>query len=333
MPVSLREYDTVPENYVFPPGERQKKVKASNKSIPVIDLAGQTHDEIVNQILEAGKHLGIFQVVNHGMGSNVMSEMMRVSKEFFNLPFDERAIHYSEDLYKPVRLFTSTGVHDIVHFWRDCLRMSIYPVEDFKQYWPENPSNLKDAVENYARGLRNLSTTVLGLVAEGLGLHQNYFDGDLSGEPMASHINFYPPCPDPSLTLGLGKHCDPGLITLLLQGNVSGLQILHNDEWIAVDPVPDAIVVNYGHQMEIVSNGMLKGVNHRAITNAEQSRMSIATFIQPSKEGLIAPAEALHSEKNQPIYKRFHYREYFGNYVANLGDKEKSAEPFLVKCA
>ncbi|KAG0457619.1 hypothetical protein HPP92_022776, partial [Vanilla planifolia] len=136
--------------------------------------------------------------------------------------------------------------------------MSIYPVEDFKQYWPENPSNLKDAVENYARGLRNLSTTVLGLVAEGLGLHQNYFDGDLSGEPMASHINFYPPCPDPSLTLGLGKHCDPGLITLLLQGNVSGLQILHNDEWIAVDPVPDAIVVNYGHQMEIVSNGMLK---------------------------------------------------------------------------
>ncbi|KAG0459385.1 hypothetical protein HPP92_022513 [Vanilla planifolia] len=178
------------------------------------------------------------QVVNHGMGSDVMSEMMRVSKEFFNLPFDERAIHYSEDIYKPVRLFTSTGVHDIVHFWRDCLRMSIYPVEDFKQYWPENPSNLKDAVENYARGSRKLSTTVLGLVAEGLGLDRNYFDGDLSGEPMASHINFYPPCPDPSLTLGLAKHCDPGLITLLLQGNVSGLQILHNDEWIAVDPVP-----------------------------------------------------------------------------------------------
>ncbi|PKA60387.1 2'-deoxymugineic-acid 2'-dioxygenase [Apostasia shenzhenica] len=324
-------YETVPENYVFPPEARQKKLE-SKTNIPVIDMVGDGFDrkEIAKQIFEAGKEFGVFQIVNHGVPLELMKEMMSVTREFFELPAEERAAYYSDDLYKPVRVFTSTGVHDIVRFWRDCLRMAVHPVEDFKQYWPHKPTNLKSAVERYAVEMKGLIVRVLELIAEGLGLEVGYFHGDLSGEPLVSHVNFYPPCPDPSLTLGLAKHCDPGLITILLQGEVSGLQILHNDEWLAVDPIPNAIVVNYGHQMEIITNGLLKGVDHRAITNNQQPRLSIASFVQPSKESLIAPAPALINEKNPAIYKSYIFRDYFANYVTNLGDKEKSAKPFLL---
>ncbi|PKA47628.1 2'-deoxymugineic-acid 2'-dioxygenase [Apostasia shenzhenica] len=325
-------YETVPANYVFPPEARQKKLE-NNKSIPVIDMAADGCDleEIAKQIFEAGKEFGIFQVVNHGVPHELMMGMMSVMKEFFELPAEERAALCSDDLYKPVRVFTSTGVHDVVGFWRDCLRMAIYPVEEFKQYWPEKPTNLKDIVERYANELKGLKDRVLELTAKGLGLELDYFHGDKSGEPLVSHVNFYPPCPDPSVTLGLAKHCDPGLLTFLLQGEVSGLQIFHNEDWVAVDPIPNAIVINYGHQMEIISNGLLKGVEHRAITNEKQSRLSIANFIQPAKESLIAPAPALVCEENPAIYKPFLFRDYFAKYVTNLGDKEKSEKAFLLE--
>ncbi|PKU73613.1 2'-deoxymugineic-acid 2'-dioxygenase [Dendrobium catenatum] len=257
-----------------------------------------------------------------------MSEMLEIMKEFFNMPLEERAVHYSEDLCKPVRLFTSTGVHDIVRLWRDCLRMAISPVENFKQYWPEKPSNLKKTVERYAVEMKGLTEKIFVLITEGLGLEYDYLNGGLSGQPMVSHVNYYPPCPDPSLTLGLAKHCDPGLVTLLLQGDVSGLQILCNGEWQAVDPVPNAIIVIYGHQMEFVTNGELKSVEHRAITNDMLSRISIATFIQPAMDCLVAPAKKLLDEKNPPLYKSFLFGDYFANYVANLGDKSKVTEHF-----
>ncbi|KAH0465979.1 hypothetical protein IEQ34_006082 [Dendrobium chrysotoxum] len=284
----------VPENYVFTPEERQKKL-ASNKSIPVIDLAsantyiGLGHDDIVKQIFEAGKEFGIFQIVNHGVNNEVMSEMLEVVKEFFNMPLEARAIHYSEDLCKP------------------------------------------ETVERYAVEMKGLTEKIFGLITEGLGLEYDYLNGGLSGQPMVSHMNYFPPCPDPSLTFDLAKHCDSGLVTLLLQGDVSGLQILCKGEWRAVDLVPNAIIVIYGHQMEFVSNGQLKSVEHRAITNDMQSRISIATFIQPAKDCLVAPAKKLLDEKNPPLYKSFLFDDYFTNYVANLGDKQKLTEHFQNK--
>ena len=92
---------------------------------------------------------------------------------------------------------------------------------------------------------------LLRLLCEGVGLRPDYFEGELSGGDVVVNVNHYPPCPDPERALGLPPHCDRNLITLLLQGGVPGLQVSYRGDWIRVQPVPGAFVVNFGHQLEV----------------------------------------------------------------------------------
>lgn len=66
-------------------------------------------------------------------------------------------------------------------------------------------------------------------------------------------VNCYPPCPQPDLTLGMPPHSDYGFLTLLLQDEVEGLQIMHRHNWVALQPVPGSFVVNVGDHLEVIS--------------------------------------------------------------------------------
>lgn len=64
-------------------------------------------------------------------------------------------------------------------------------------------------------------------------------------------MNCYPRCPEPELTLGMAPHSDYGLLTLLLQDEVKGLQIQYKGTWLTVEPIPNSFVVNVGDHLEV----------------------------------------------------------------------------------
>jgi isopenicillin N synthase-like dioxygenase len=66
---------------------------------------------------------------------------------------------------------------------------------------------------------------------------------------MAAH--YYPYCPQPDLTVGIMSHTDPGVLTVLLQDQIGGLQVKHGEGWVDVKPVPGAIVINVGDIMQV----------------------------------------------------------------------------------
>ena len=68
-------------------------------------------------------------------------------------------------------------------------------------------------------------------------------------------VNCYPPCPQPDLTVGMPPHSDYGFLTLLLQDDVEGLQILHKHCWLTVRPIPGSFVVNVGDHLEVCIYG------------------------------------------------------------------------------
>lgn len=63
--------------------------------------------------------------------------------------------------------------------------------------------------------------------------------------------HYYPPCPEPHLTLGASKHSDPSFLTIVLQDQIDGLQVLDQNQWVDVPPLPGALVVNIGDLLQV----------------------------------------------------------------------------------
>ncbi|KAJ9188229.1 hypothetical protein P3X46_003605 [Hevea brasiliensis] len=311
----------VPSNYIRPSSDRPNfsEVQTSDGFIPLFDLQGLDGPDRFSLIQDIGKacqDYGFFQVKNHGISKKLIDEMLRVSKEFFHLPESERLKNYSEDPMKTTRLSTSFNVKtEKASNWRDFLRLHCHPLEDYIQEWPSNPPSFRDVAGEYCRHTRGLALRLLEAISESLGLQREYINGALGKHGQHMAINYYPPCPQPELTYGLPGHKDPNVITILLQDDVPGLQVLQNGNWVAVKPIPYTFTVNIGDQLQVISNDRYKSVLHRAVVNSMEERISIPTFYCPSPDAVMGPAPPLADHHlHPPIYSNFTYSEYYKHF-------------------
>ncbi|KAL3742818.1 hypothetical protein ACJRO7_018168 [Eucalyptus globulus] len=308
--------DRVPNNYIRPEADRPNltEVGASDAStIPLIDLQGlfgPNRDDIIRQIGEACQQDGFFQIKNHGIPEEVVQAIMNIAGEFFRLPESERLKNYSDDPSKSTRLSTSFNIKtEKVSNWRDFLRLHCYPLEEYMHEWPTNPPSFRKEVGEYCTRVRELALKLLEAISESLGLERDYISENLGKHGQQMAMNYYPPCPQPELTYGLPRHTDPNLITILLQDDVPGFQVLRNGKWVAVNPIPNTFIVNIGDQMQVISNDKYKSVLHRALVNCDRERISIPTFYCPSPEALIRPAQGLIDHEHPAVYRSFTYEE------------------------
>eukprot|EP00253_Pinus_taeda_P008921 PITA_08921 len=178
--------------------------------------------------------------------------------------------------------------------------------------------------------VRALILRLLVAVSEALGLNSSYLDRIFRKHTQLIDIMYYPPCSKLDITLGTPCHSDARGITVLMQGEVevSGLQVLRNGKWVAIEPIPNAFVVNMGDQLQVVSNGnltmlllmliichvvsngRLRSVEHRAITNPSVARISIPTFYVPLEDAFIAPTMSLVDEHHPARYKGYKFGEF-----------------------
>lgn len=101
--------------------------------------------------------------------------------------------------------------------------------------------------------MNELMTKLLRLMSQGLGLEKDCLKKKLGENPiLRAQSNFYPPCPDPEMTLGLAVHTDLNALTIVRQSEgVTGLQVIKDGKWVAVDPIPNSFVINLGDQIQV----------------------------------------------------------------------------------
>eukprot|EP01018_Ginkgo_biloba_P039475 Gb_17397 [translate_table: standard] len=268
-------------------------------------------------------HSSGIPVVNHGIDSSVMLRMMEAARDFFALPAEEKMIYWEEGPSSTVRYGSSFNVkEDKILNRRDFLRFSCHPLDDVVSLWPTKPQTFVEAAAEYSRQMSSLMARVLfGAITQSLGLSSDYMEQKFEDYSHYMVCNYYPCCPEPESTLGVGRHTDPGWISVLMQEQVAGLQVLKDGQWVLVEPTPNAFVVNLGDMFQIMSNGRCKSVEHRAVVHGKRDRISVVSTYGPSMDTLISPAPELADDnENFAMYNECVYGEYLHKILSGSLD-------------
>ncbi|KAJ8616629.1 hypothetical protein MRB53_036001 [Persea americana] len=327
----------LPSQYIQPPeSQPSARRRPSESGVPVVDLFHfdpNRSDDLRQQVWQLCHEWGAFQVVNHGVPRRLLDEIRTVGFSFFNSPMPEKLKYNCDgsgaatEGYGSRMLTKDDGVLD----WRDYFDHHTFPLSRRNPTrWPDSPPNYREVVTEYSECMKVLAQKLLRIISEGLSLPCSFIEEAVGEVYQNITISYYPPCPQPELALGLQAHSDMGAITLLVQDEVEGLEVLKDGEWVTVQPLSDAIVVILADQTEIISNGEYISAQHRAIVNAHQPRLSVATFYDPSKARKISPASELVTEYSPLRYHGVMYGDYVSAWYSKGPEGKRNIDALLV---
>ena len=252
--------------------------------------------------------MGFFYLVGHGVEQELIDELLAVSRQFFELPTEDKLA--IENVHSPqFRGYTRIGgelTHGDVD-WREQIdigveRDAVEPGPGVPDYWrlegpnllPDSLPELSDAVARWNEQLSAVALRLMRAWALSLGSPEDAFDDAFANKPFSMiKIVRYPGESGPEPKQGVGAHRDGGVLTLLLvEPEKGGLQVEHDGDWIEAPSVPGAFVVNIGEMLELATGGYLKATLHRVISPSVGSdRISIPFFFNPALDTVMPRLE------------------------------------------
>lgn len=268
---------------------------------PLLDPTAGTGDVagVAAAIDAACRAVGFFGIVGHGIPTELQDRLESVSHAFFSRPDHEKAeiamaaAGVAWRGWFPVGGELTSGVADrkegvyfgTEHAPDDPRVAAATPLHGPNQF-PTDSDDLRAAVLDWLDSMRPVADAVMRGIALGLGLPAHWFEQHLTSDPtILFRIFHYPPSePDGSDDQwGVGEHTDYGLLTLLAQDHLGGLQVRAVDgTWIPVEPTPGVIVCNLGDMLERLTGGRYRSTPHRVRNTSGRSRLSFPYFFDPS---------------------------------------------------
>lgn len=293
---------------------------AEERELPLIDLSQlnieQEEEKCKREIAKASQEWGFFQVINHGISSQVLEKMRYEQMKVFKRPFEDKANGHPD-------LNFSAGSYRWGTPSANCLRQIAWseafhvPLADIST--TGDRSTLSTTMKQLATKISDLAQKLSEILAEQLVGHKSdLFEEKCSPTTCYLRMNRYPVCPISPQVFGLMPHTDSDFLTILYQDQIGGLQLVKDGKWIAVKPNPDALIINIGDLFQAWSNDVYKSVEHRVVTNKHVERFSTAFFFCPSYETMIQ------SCIQNSVYRRFsfgEFRQHVQDDVNMLGHK------------
>ncbi|WP_297794834.1 2-oxoglutarate and iron-dependent oxygenase domain-containing protein [uncultured Eudoraea sp.] len=272
-------------------------------SIPSVDLKDyisgepERKEKFIREIGNAFENIGFVALSGHFLSDDLVKELYREVKKFFNLPQEIKDTYEIEGIGGQ-RGYTSFGKEhakgrkegDLKEFWHFGQYVEDDPV--LEREYPDNV-NVKELPEFNSVGeetykmLEKTAKYVLRALALHLDLDENYFDAFIkNGNSILRPIHYPPIVNEPKNAVRAAAHGDINLITLLMGAHGKGLQVKnHKGEWIDAIATPDQLMINVGDMLSRLSNEQLKSTVHRVVNPPRElwgtSRYSIPFFMHP----------------------------------------------------
>ncbi|MCO5600908.1 hypothetical protein L7F22_055025 [Adiantum nelumboides] len=298
----------VPSMYVRPVQERahtcSSGFSADEQRVPLISI-NSCRPQLLQQVAHACSQWGIFQITDHGVPTRLQNQLWNAAYHFFSLPTETKLQLTSQDPACPLVFFTGFASQERVKEWKDTLGYKPSPSMNEKLV----PHFLRGPMLYFHSRINVLAHKLSEAICLTLAIDSNAFcESHLSRETMA--CNYYPSCPQPELTFGLSSHSDFGSLTIIMQDEVQGLQVRRGDAWIDVPSIPNSLIVMLGDQIEIMTNGYYKSVEHRVVTNQAEPRMSVACFYGPNEHEVVKPLDQFVTPDCPIMYKETIFSDY-----------------------
>lgn len=269
-------------------------------TLPIIDVAplaadGAEKRQVAAKIDAACRQSGFFYVTGHGVDATLQRELQVLAREFFARPTAEKMQIDMSRGGKAWRGYFRVG--DELTSGRPDQKEGLYFGQELAtdhplveagtplhgpNLFPTAPAGLRLAVLQYMAALTDLGQRLMGGIALGLGLPESDFADHGTRDPLTLFRIFnYPPPASPDLW-GVGEHTDYGLLTILLQDDVGGLEVKSRSGWVPAPPIPGTFVCNIGDMLDRMTRGVYRSTPHRVRNVSGRDRMSFPFFFDPN---------------------------------------------------
>lgn len=277
----------------------------SIENLPVIDVGpllgcGGDVDATARALDGACREHGFFYIANHGRDPALQQRLAAAADAFFALDEEAKArvrMALGGRAWRgwfPLGGELTSGQPDQkegVYFGTELAaddpRVVAGKPLHGRNLFPAEVPELRRAVLEWMDALTAVGHAVMEGLARGLGLAPDFFRTEWMQDPTVLFRIFrYPP---DSARWGVGEHTDYGVLTLLLQDDVGGLQVKSQGRWIEAPPIPGTFVCNIGDMLERMTGGRYRSTPHRVQNATGRMRTSYPLFFDPSFDAHIRP--------------------------------------------
>jgi isopenicillin N synthase-like dioxygenase len=283
--------------------------QASAEEVPVLDLApwlaGGEASALPGELYKACLGTGFFYIKGHGISRAVIDDAFNVTRRYFDIPHERRLMDIIDERFR--RGFMPVGVNQHPGYAPDLkesyeISMDL-PLTDpdvvaakplhGPNRWPDHAPWFRPAAEAYFNETLRLGKDMLRLFALALDQDEGFFQKFCTKPMVQSRFFHYPSQPAVEEAHGVAPHTDYGMITILAQDPIGGLELLKRDgEWVSAPYIDGTLIVNLGDMFKVWTNDVFVSNLHRVVNRTGKERYSIPTFFNLDYD---APVACLHN--------------------------------------
>jgi isopenicillin N synthase-like dioxygenase len=279
-------------------------------TLPIIDIAPffdrEAHQErrVAARAIElACRDTGFFYAKGHGIPAELIRQLHDASHRFFALPEATKmkiAMAKGGSAWRgyfPVRGELTSGKPDLkegIYFGEELAssdaRVKAGMPLHGANLFPDEEPGLKPAALGFIAAAARAGHALMEGIAESLMLEPDYFARHYTAHPtLLFRVFHYPASTNHADEWGVGEHTDYGLLTLLAQDDLGGLQVKTRTGWLEAPPIPGTLVCNIGDMLDRLTGGLYRSTPHRVRNVSGKGRLSFPLFFDPDFSAQIIP--------------------------------------------